>query len=814
MNTLLQDLRFATRMIFKTPGLTAAAVFLLAIGIGVNLSIFVLTNSLLLRPQPGVASPESLLMLGRTQEGRGFDNFSIPNLVDFRDQSRTLSALAIVDTMSSYGLNADGLTERVEASEVSGNFFDLLGVSTAAGRKFVADDDSPGAPPVAIISYRYWQQRWRGDRSVLGKQILLNGQPFVIVGVAAQGFDGPLLGRSISLYIPIHAVAVFPGGSERLTFRAGSSAMALARSKPGASIEQVRQDLGAIAVRLREQFPRDNEGRGIAVENYHPFGRPSVVRQAWFLNAVLLAASLLVLIVVCANVANLLLARAATRRREAAIRLALGSSRWRLVRQMLLEGVLLAVIALVCGFFAASWSADAIVAFLPNLPEVKLSLNLSLDHRVALYGGLLAFLATLVIAIPAAFFDARQSLAPVIKSGERSSIPGRTWLRSGLTVVQVALCVVLVAAGALMLRTINGLRSIDARMNVDNLLLVSFDPGMMGYTEAQGQLVMDRMLERFRSLPGVQLAAHGTIMPFGMATMGIGPIAGGDVQTPIPIACNFISTDYFRALGIPILQGREFLPSDKSGAPIAAIVNETLAAQFWPGRSPVGQTLKLPVYDNEPRRSATVVGVAMNSRYSEATTPDRPFYYLPNAQNYRSRATFLLRTSVPPLSLLETVRKAALGVDPALPLYAPTTMSSFMQNSFWPQKLVATLVGIFAVLTIGLAAVGLYASLSFHVAQRTREFGIRMALGATSRLILRDVLRGAIVLTSIGLVLGTVLALAVTRLMGWLLYGIQPHDPITYACVLALLLAVAAFAAWLPARRATRVDPLVALRYE
>jgi len=813
MSTLLQDLRFATRMIFKTPGLTAAAVLILAIGIGVNLSIFVLTNSLLLRPQPGVASPESLLMLGRTQEGRGFDTFSIPNLVDFRDQSRTLSALAIVDMMSSYGLNADGLTERVEASEVSSNFFDLLGVSTAAGRKFVAADDVPGAPPVAIISHRYWQQRWHGDRSVLGKQILLNGQPFAIIGVAARGFDGPLLGRSVSLYIPIHAFAVWPGGSERLTFRAGSSVMALARPKPGVSIEQVRQDLGAIAVRLREQFPRENEGRGIAVEHYHPFGRPSAVREAWFLNGVLLAASLLVLIVVCANVANLLLARAATRRREAAIRLALGSSRWRLVRQMLLEGVLLATLAMVCGFFAASWSADAILAFLPNIPEVKLSLDLSLDYRVALFGGLLAFVATLVIAIPPAFFDGRQSLAPVIKSGERSSTPGRTWLRSGLTVVQVALCVVLVAAGALMLRTINGLRTIDPRMNVDNVLLVSFDPGMMGYTEAQGRPIMERMLERFRALPGVQMAAHGTVMPFGMTTMGIGPISGGVAQTPVPVACNFISTDYFRTLGIPILQGREFLPSDTSGAPLAAIVNETLAARFWPGRSPVGQTFTLPADDGQPR-NASVVGIAMNSRYSEATAPDRPFYYLPNAQNYRSRATFLLRTSVPPLSLLESVRKAALGVDPNLPLYAPTTMSSFMQNSFWPQKLIATLVGIFALLTISLAAIGLYASLSFQVAQRTREFGIRMALGATSQLILRGVVRGGIMLTSIGLVLGTALALAVTRLMSSLLYGIQPHDPVTYAAVLALLLAVAAIAAWLPARRATRVDPLVALRYE
>ncbi len=801
--------RISLRMLMRTPGVTAAALVLLALGLGVNLSIFSLLNEILLRPQSGVQSPETLTMIGWSSRGRGFSYaVSYPNYMDLRERSRTLSGIAALD-LEPYGLSADGLTERVQVAEVTSNFFDVLGVGLTLGRGFSQVEEVTVNADVVVIGHRIWQRRWGGDPGVIGKSVELNGRPLTVVGITAPGFEGPYLAPLVDAYVPARMVE-HRIRMPLLSARSGRCLRLLGRLAPGATITQAREEAAAISANLEQEYSAENRGQSFVVEPYHPFGDPSRVRESWILLGVILAAALLVLVVVCANVANLLVARAAARTRESAIRLAIGSSRWRVVRQMLAEGLLLSLGGLGLGLIAASWSMNALTAMLPAAAAVPVELNVVIDWRLSTFGLCAACMASLGMVLPAAWQAGRTALLPALKAGETAVLSRRSWLRGGLTVAQVVLSVLLVSAGTLLVRTLQNLRAIDPQIAVNSVLLASFDAQMLGHDKAKGRQLMASVLERVRALPGVEAAAQAGLAPLSSGGMSMGPIRGGVEEQGLAVDVNYISPRYFETLRIPMLRGRDFAESDVEGSQPVAIVNQNLAGQLWPGQEAVGQTLEI----GEKRTPWQVVGVVMNSLYRSRTEASQPFYYVPVNQRYRSDATLLIRTSVPPLSLAEAVRLAAGDADPNLPLYNFEMMSRHIETSYLPQKILGTLAGFFALLTLLLAAIGLYASLSFHVAQRTREIGLRMALGATAGAVRRNVLRGGFVLVAIGLAAGVALAAGAAQAMTALLYGVQASDPSTYFFVVVLLSIVSLIACWLPARRATRIDPIAALRNE
>jgi predicted permease len=809
MTGLWGDFRIGLRMLMRTPGVTVAALVLLALGLGANLSIFSLLNAVLLRPQPGVHSPQTLTMIGWSQRGRGFSSsVSYPNYTDLRERSRTLSGVAALD-IEPYGLSADGRTERVQVAEVTSNFFDVLGVGMTLGSGFSPAEEAAPNADVVVISHRFWQRRWGGDPGVIGRRVQLNGRPVTVVGIAASGFEGPYLFPLLDAYVPAGTVEHRVGATV-LSMRAGRWLRLLGRLAPGATIAQARGEAAAISANLEERYPEENRDQSFALEPYHPFGDPSTVTESWILLGVILAATLLVLAVVCANVANLLIARAVLRRRESAIRLAIGSSRWRLVRLMLVEGLLLSAGGLGLGLIAASWSMNALAAMLPTLDGIPVEPNVAVDWRVVAFGVCAACIASLGMALPAACQAGRTALVPALKSAEAAVVSRRSWLRGGLTVAQVALSVLLVSAGTLLVRTLQNLRAIDPQIAVDKVLLASFDAGTLGYDEAEGRRLMASVLARVGALPGVEATAQAGLAPLSLGGMSMGPVRGGVEKEGLLMEVNYLSSGYFETLQIPLLRGRDFSLSDAEGSQRVAIVNQNLAEQFWPERPAVGQTLEI----GDQRIRWRVVGVVANSLYRSPTEASQPFYYVPVNQRYRSEATLLIRTTVPPLSLAEAVRRAAGDVEPNLPLYNFETMSTHIETSFWPQKMLGILVGSFALLTLLLAAIGLYASLSFHVAQRTREIGLRMALGAPASAVRRNVLRSGFALVAIGLAAGITLAAGAAQAMTALLYGVQASDPSTYLFVAVLLSAVALAACWLPARRATRIDPMAALRNE
>ena len=810
MTGLWGDLRIGLRMLMRTPGVTVAAVTLLSLGLGVNLSIFSLLNAVLLRPQSGVQSPETLTMIGWSREGRGFHNaISYPNYRDLRERSRTLSGIAALD-VEPYGLTVEEQTERVQVAEVTSNFFEVLGVGVVAGRGFSASEETARNADVVVVSHRLWRRLWDGDPGVIGKTVELNGRPCTVIGVTTPGFEGPYLMPHLDAYVPVRMVEHRVRALSLLEMREAGGLRLLGRLAPDVTLGEAGAEAEAIAANLEQDYPEVNRNQSFVVEQYHPFGDPSMIRQSWVLLGVVLAATLLVLAVVCANVANLLVTRAVLRRRELAIRLAMGSSRWRVVRQMLAEGLLLSAGGLCLGLIAASWSLNVLTALLPTPEGVSIDPNLAIDWRVILFGVCAACVASLGMALPAAWQASQTALVPALKSVEDAVVSRRSWLHGALTVAQVALSVLLVSTGTLLVRTLQNLSAIDPRIAVDNVLLTSFDAGMLGYDETKGRQLMASVLERVRALPGVEAAAQAGVAPLSLIGTSMGPIRGGVEEEGLPVDMNYVSPGYFKTLQIPMLRGRDFAESDVEGAQRVVIVSKHLAERFWPGREAVGQTLEI----GKERTSWQVVGVAMDSLYRSPTEGSKPFYYVPVNQRYRSSATLLIRTSVPPRSLSEVVRRSVRDVDPNLPLYNFEMMSTHIEASFWPQKMMGTLIGCFSVLTLLLAAIGLYASLSFRVAERTREIGLRMALGATANAVRRDVLRSGFVQVAIGLAAGIALAAAVARAMTALLYGVQASDPSTYVFVAFVLSIVSLAACWLPAQRATRIDPIAALRNE
>ncbi len=825
MSIVLQDLNYALRVLAKSPGFSLVAVVTLALGIGGSTAIFSLVNALLFKPFAGVEHPEQLVEFVRVQPNYRFIDWGYPDYLDYRDRNQTLSGLA-ARSRTSIDL-ANSTTERIRGEMVSGNYFSLLGTRAALGRLILPGDDAaPGAHPVAVLSYSLWQRGFGSDPAVVGRGIILNGHPFTVVGVAAKGFVGSTVGGISDLWVPIAMQAQI---SPRLSAgvlqnRAAGWITLVGRLKPGVSIQQAQADMTTIASQLAQEYPT-NVGRTVMLWPRAGIDPDDEADLRGFL-VLLLGAVALLLLIACSNVASLLLVRATSRQREIAVRLALGASRGRLVRQLLTEGLLLSMLAGTMGLAITPWIGDLTLAFRRNSYLMR-GLDLSPDSRVLAFTFLLSIATGVLFGLAPALQASKPDLVSSLKEGSPAAAHRRSILQRLLVTAQVALSLVLLIGAGLVLRTMYKILSLDPGFTAGNALLMSVDLGIQGYSESQGRSFYRQLLERLETIPGVTSASLAQSLPpqdwdsssrMSIFYPGQEPIEellqGREFELGLRVGTNSIAPRYFETLGIPLVAGRDFTIHDDDHAPGAVIVNQKLAEHLWPGQNPIGKLIACPKWPyQQPRPYYQVIGVTRNATLS--LTADTPLLlYFSVLHDYDGRATLIVRTSRDPNTLSAAVRSQVAALDKNLPVYAVETMQEHVTGSLWRERMAVDLISVFGLLALVLAAIGLYGVVAHSVAQRTREIGIRMALGAERGDVLKLVVGEGMVLAVLGVGVGVAAALPLTRLMSGLLYGVSWNDPLTFLSVAALLAGVALAASYFPARRAAKVDPVVALRQE
>jgi putative ABC transport system permease protein len=805
-----QDLRYGVRILMKQPGFTLVAVITLALGIGANAAIFSLVNSVLLRPL-AVAQPEQLVRIG--------NGISYPNFRDLAEGAQGFSAVAAHSPVQ-LNLGQGEAMVRVFGEFVTGNFFPVLGVGPTLGRTFGAEtDNAPGAHPVAVVSYGLWRRHFGGDRGVIGQMIALNGRQFTVIGIMPDGFHGTWpLGWAPEIWVPVTMQPQLLPGADRFGDRSNAWLQVFGRLKPGVSPEQAQAAVGIASRRLAESYPRENGG--LERTEVYPV---SEVRGASFLQVIPVFLGLvmviagLVLLIACANVANLLLARALLRRQEVAIRLALGASRWRLIRQFLTESVLLALAGGAAGCLLAFWLTNMLRSFRPPTP-VPIEINATLDARVLGFTLAVSVLSGLLFGLAPAWHASRPDLTPMLKD-DRLTGGGRKArfsLRNLLVISQVAVSLVLLICAGLFIRSLQHAQNIDPGFAAERLLTVSLDLEPGGYDEARGMAFYQQLLDRVERVPGVQSASLGEIIPL-MISRKSGDVAIEGQEAPDgnypEVDNNAVGPRYFETMGIPIIAGREFDRREAPGTTSVVIINETMARRFWPGQSPLGRRLRFVGRGNTFSPYFEIVGVARDSKYRTAGEDPKPFFYTPALQNYGQQTVLHVRTVGEPDSMRRAVRESILALDKAL-LIEVVEMRENIAMGLLPARVAAAALGLFGLLGLSLAVVGIYGVISTVASQRRGEIGLRMALGARPRDIFRLVVGQGLKLTLIGVVLGGAVALALTRVLAGLLTGVSATDPLTFLAVPLLLMIVALLACWLPARRAAQVDPMVALRCE
>jgi predicted permease len=822
-----QDLRHASRLLRRNPLFALTAAASLAIGIGANTTIFTIANALLFKTPAHVAEPGRLVDVGRSQDGQGFDNGSYPNYLDIRSRNTVFADIYAGKTGAepmSLG-NQDG-AERIFGNMVTTNFFGVLGTRAHLGRLFTSDDgDRPGAAPFVVLSYHFWQRRFSGDPTVLGRTLQINGYPLTVLGVAPPGFHGTTV-LTTDIWVPVTMVGELSARrtASMLTSRESVWLVMGARLKPGVTVAQAQAEMTSIAQALEQEFPDANRGKGLRVAASAPIPGNGAPVAAFV--GVLMGLVALVLAIACANVTGVLLARASGRRREIAIRLAIGAGRARLVRQMLIESSLLFLIGGAASLALARLMTDAIVSLLPTLP-LPLDVSLPLDARALGFTLALSFVAAVLSGLAPAFHASRAEVLPGLKADAQGG-PERLRLRNAFVISQVAFSIVLVIGAGLFVRALQRASSIDPGFDPSGVELAFLDLSLSGYTETTGPAFAQQLIERVRTLPGVRDATMSAMMPLGMSRMGLGDLSlpGAPMPAPGPPGppppgrlnadWNVVEPDYFKTMKMPLVSGRDFTAGDRRGAPWVVIVNETAARQMWPNQSPLGQVLIHHVDRRgtaDSLRPMTVVGVAKDAKYASLGEGTTAFVYVPMQQQYIPRTTIVARAT-DGRRLAADIRTLVASINPNVPVVNAQTLEEYGSLGLIPQRIAASVAGSLGVIGLLLAAIGIYGVTAYMVTSRTREIGIRMALGAQRGNVVRLVLWQGMVLTLSGVAIGLTLAAAASRLLGSLLFGVGATDPITFAGSAALFCAIGLVACYAPARRATEIDAMQALRYE
>jgi predicted permease len=880
---LTPDLKYTLRALRKSPGFSLVAVLTLALGIGANTAIFSLVDAVLLRPLPGIEDPGRLVSLWRMQKNDQFDGLGFPDYADYRDRNGSFSGLA-AHAAAAMSFSR-GTPERIVGDVVTGNYFSVLGVKPERGRLIApADDTGPGAHPVVVLSYGLWERKFGADPNALGAKIDLNGFPFTVIGIVSQPFIGPVAGEPVDLWVPMSMLdQAIPRtvGHHFFDERAWGWLGVFGRLKPGVSpqvsMKQAEAELKGIARQLQLAYPNTNAGRTVAITRGVGLDPDDRANLSGFLG-ILFAGVALLLLIACANVAGLLLVRATGRQREIAVRLALGATRGRLIRQLLTEGMVLSLAGACLGLLLTPWVVHMAIAltqpstFLRNLAP-------SLDARVFGFTFLAAMLTGIAFALIPALHAAKPDFATSLKQGAPGSGRRHSRLQRLLAACQVAVSFILLMGAGLLLRSMNKILSADPGFETRNVLLMSVNLTWQGYSAAQGLSFYRQLLRRLQSLPGVVSASLAMTVPpedfSGRVSIfypGEEPrqevLRGHEMELGLRVDVDSVAPNYFRTLGIPLLRGRDFterdgeaaVPRDQDGnrltiadgknasvtrgpssgnrrlttdrplqssidhrqsailnAPGVVIITHKLAEHLWPGENPIGKRISWPSIVGPPRPPLEVVGVAADSKYRSLVSDAPLLMYVPLFQNFDGRPTIVVRTASTPSGVSASVRNAIASLDQNRPVFNVITMPQQIAFSLWQQRMAASLISMFGLLALALAAIGLYGVVAHSVAQRTHEIGIRVALGASRHDVLRLVVGEGMVLALLGVAAGLAAALPLlplARLMPGLLYGVKSNDPLTYAAIAALLGGVALAASYFPARRATRVDPVMALRHE
>ena len=820
MQTFFQDIRYGIRMLVKNLGVTAVAVLTLALGIGANAAIFSGVSAFTLRPLP-VPEPDQLVRPVEIGEDRGLsDELSYPDFADYREQATVFEAMSAED-MLPVALDAETQSDVIWGQLVSGSYFDVVRTKPMMGRTFLPEEDKVvGANPVVVISHSLWQRRFGSDPDIVGKSIRLSNRGFEVIGVTPPSFAGSKFALSMDFWVPM-AMAEDLRRSPGLLADRGSHWMnVLGRLKPGVTLEQASQEMQSIAARLNQAHPNDRASATSArveTEIDARFEEASSAIKSGSLIAMAIVG--LVLLIACANVANLMLARAAARRKEIGIRLALGASRVRLIRQLLTESLLLSVLGGGFGLLLAFWVTELLEAFVPVLEYNMVENFFALDSRALVFTLIISLATGLVFGLAPAWHSSNPDVVPILKGDLAARERGRgRWfsLRPALVVVQVALSLAVLVCGGLFIKSFRKAQTMDPGFATKEALIVSLNPELVGYDTERSRNFFRQVIDRAQTVPGVEAAATTRLMPLGDSSNSNGPIlkegetlergsAGRTIMT------NVVSAGFFRAMQIPFVEGRDFDDRDQVKSQRVVIINQQMAEMLWPGESAVGKRILIGTESREPNE---VIGVVKTGRYRNLAEDPKPYFYYPMTQRRPASMMLVMRTNVDPRSVVGAIRKEVQNVDRSVPVSAIKTMDEHMTYALWAPNMAASLSLAFGVVAILLSAVGLYSVMAYVVSQRTREVGIRMALGANRADVLKMIAAQGMRLAVTGVVIGLLLSLAMARALSSLLIGVSGYDVTTFVVVSALLVLVALIACYLPARRATKIDPLVALRYE
>jgi predicted permease len=811
LDRLMQDLRFGFRILRRNPGFSLLAILCLTLGIGANAAVFSWIEGILFRPYPLVVDQDRLVAVAGTNRGTtDFGDVSWPDFMDFQ-KSTTLIDAWIAEKITGSTLGIGERAETAVGSVVSANYFDALGVRPFLGRSFRPEEGiGRNAHPVVVISYKLWKNRFSGDPEIVGKTQTFNSVPHTIIGVAPEGFYGTFVGYAFDFWVPTSMQEKFDVTGYKLEDREARWIEGFARLKPGVTLAQAQEEVSAVAKRLENDYPASNRGFGVRL---FPLWKTPFNAAGDLLPTLGIATGVvfLVLLIACANVSNLLLVRAFARRHEMTVRLAVGAGRARLLRQLLTEGTILSILAALGGLGVSYWFRNALVLLVP-FRSGPTYLPGTMDWRVLVMSVCVALISTVVFGLVPAFQTSRVDLAAALKAETGGVVGGRSGkrFRSSLVLVQVSLSFVLLVGAGLVLKSMQRMRNASPGFSTQHVLVTGVNLFAAGYDQQRARNFQNELMDRVQALSGVESAAYGRIPPFSYYDYSSAPIQVGGYQ-PRPdeqpsVEYNEVSPGYFSTLGIPLISGREFTRNDDENAPPVAIVNETMAAQFWHGEDPIGKLLQVK------DRPVRVVGVAKLAKYQSFVETPRPFFYVPLRQNVSTRIVLLLRTQQGIETMMPAVARELHTLDPGLAPSAMITMREQMDRSSSSQRIAVTMLSVCGVLALLLAAVGIYGVMSYVVSQTTRELGLRMALGASGGDVLRLVMTHGLALTAGGVALGAAGALALTRQLGSLLFNVSPRDPAAFATALGVMTVAALVACFFPAWKAARTDPVRALR--